>query len=68
MIQIVTDQQSRLCKTQNAAVVYYFNNTLDQHGCLRGAVNACSPTHDAVTSANLAPATLNFFFDFFKHI
>jgi len=44
--------------TQNAAVVYYFKNTLDEHECLRGGVDACSPTvtHDAVTSSHLTPA------------
>jgi len=46
--------------TQNAEVVYYLKNTLKQQVCFYGTVDACSPTHDAVTCSNLTLATFIF--------
>jgi len=45
-------------------------NMLDQHRCFRGAVDACSPINDAVTSSNLTFVTFlkNIFFIFLTHI
>jgi len=52
--------------TQNAAIVYYLQNTPDWHGWFRGAEDACSPIHDAIKSSNLTSATFSkIFFDLY---
>jgi len=48
------DQNSR----RTGSGCFFSQNMLNQHRCFRGAVDACSPINDALTSSNLTFATL----------